>query len=237
MGDDSEIANLISEAYLASNCRYGYRKITRELQSAIAINHKKVARIMRSMGIVGLYPRRSIQTTIAAMGHEKFPYLLGSLEIVRPNHVWATDITYIWLYDSFVYLVAIIDIFSRYIVGYELSHSLEASFCVELLRRVLNVCRPEIFNTDQGAQFTSNDFIAMLRNYEVKISMDHRGRCFDNIIMERFWRTLKQEAIYFMRPENIVELERVVGDFVCWYNNTRLHQSLGYKTPLAVYLG
>jgi len=236
MNDDSELANLISEIYLSSECRYGYRKITEALHQYNKIaNKKKVLKIMQEMGIQGLYPKRYICTTKSEVEHKKYPYLLSGLEITRPNQVWATDITYIKLYARFMYVIAIIDLYSRYIVGYDISHNLEAEFCVELINNLLAISKPEIFNTDQGVQFTSKDFIEKLQSYQVQISMDHKGRCFDNIIIERFWRTLKQEAIYYYRPETIGDLEKVIREFILWYNTIRLHQSLQYATPYSIY--
>ena len=134
-----------------------------------------------------------------------------------------------------MYFIAIIDLFSRYIIAHELSSNLEATFCITTLKTALTNASPDIFNTDQGSQFTSNDFVSTLLEANVQISMDHKGRCFDNIYVERLWRTLKQESIYYYRPETILELEECINEFVVWYNDKRLHQSLGYKTPESVY--
>lgn len=233
---DSQLANLIKEIYLDSDCRYGYRKITKELHHQLYdFNHKKVLKTMREIGIQGLCPRRSINTTVTNKEHYIYPYLLDGLKISEPNQVWATDLTYISIQGKFMYFMAIIDIYSRYIIAYDLSSSLEASFCVDLLDKSLNKFKPSIFNTDQGAQFTSNDFISLLKKNKIQISMDHKGRCFDNIYVERLWRTLKQEAIYYYRPENIKELWSCLQKFVLWYNTRRLHQSLDYYTPESVY--
>ncbi len=236
INSDSEIANLIREIYLKSDCRYGYRKITAGLQSLykLIINHKKVLRIMQDMKIQGLYPRKFINTTVKD-SNIIFPYLLNGVTIDHIDQVWATDITYIRLPTRFMYFIAIIDLYSRYIIAYDLSSNLEAAFCVDTLKTALLTGSPDIFNTDQGSQFTSNDFIDTLQNHDVKISMDHKGRCFDNIFVERLWRTLKQEAIYYYRPETILELEKCIHEFVVWYNEERLHQSLNYKTPSSVY--
>ena len=234
---ESCIANLIREVYLDSDCRYGYRKITKALQSqGEVINSKKVLRIMQDMGIQGIYPIRFVNTSLHNNEHKIYPYLLTGLAITKPNQVWATDITYIKLSDCFIYFIAIIDLYSRYIISWDLSHSLEAEFCITTLQQALTTTLPEIFNSDQGAQFTSNDFVAELANSGVQISMDHKGRCFDNIFVERLWRTLKQESIYYYRPETITELEKCIADFVPWYNDKRLHQSLNYKTPAFMYL-
>lgn len=237
INDNSEIANLISEAYLASDCRYGYRKITAALhQAGNIVNNKKVIRIMRQMGIEGLYPRKYKNTTSKNNEHKIYPYLLKDLKIDKVNQVWASDITYISMGSYFMYFVAIIDLYSRYIIAYDLSHSLEAGFCIAALKEGLDNRQPEIFNTDQGCQFTSSDFIKELESNQIKISMDHKGRCFDNIFIERLWRTLKQEVIYYYKPECIRSLEKYLADFVIYYNNQRLHQSLKYKTPASVFL-
>ena len=234
--DDSEIVNKIKEVYLESDCRYGYRKITEELNNLdYQINHKKVLKIMNSIGIEGVYPKKKTNTTIANPLHKVYPYLLGNLTISYPNQVWATDITYIKIPDKFMYFVAIIDLYSRYIIAYDLSASLEAISCISTLKESLKKNKPEIFNTDQGSQFTSKDFTSILLENDIKISMDHKGRCFDNIFVERLWRTLKQESIYYYRPGNIRELEKCINDFVPWYNNDRIHQSLNYKTPKYIY--
>jgi putative transposase len=233
---DSEIANMINEIYLDSDCRYGYRKVTAELHSLnLAVNSKKVLRIMKAMNLQGLYPKKNYQTSIRDKEHKIYPYLLTGLTINRVNQVWSTDITYISNNGKFVYFVAILDLYSRFIVNYQLSAYMDADFCIYTLKNALSLAKPEIFNSDQGSQFTSNNFILELEKAEVKISMDHKGRCFDNIFSERLWRTLKQEAIYYYRPENLKELEMVINDFVKWYNYKRRHQSLDYKRPAEIY--
>ena len=155
--------------------------------------------------------------------------------IHKPDQVWATDITYIHIRGAFIYVVVILDLYSRYVIAYTLSHSLEAGFCVYTLKQALKKRQPEIFNSDQGAQFTSDEFIQELLKCGIQISMDHKGRCFDNIFVERFWRTLKQEAIYFYRPNTLRELEEVIKKFIDWYNYKRRHEALGYKVPSDVY--
>lgn len=235
--DDSELANKIHEIYLQSKCIYGYRKITAFLHdSGIITNRKKVARIMREMKIRGLYPRKRINTTIANSNH-KFSYLLKNLIIEFPNQVWATDITYIALPSGFIYLVAIIDLYSRYIIDYKIATSLDAEFCCNSLVNALQNATPQIFNSDQGSQFTSNDFIKILQDKKIKISMDGLGRCFDNIFIERFWRTVKQEDVYYQRYETVAEARRCLAEFIVWYNYERLHQALDYKTPYQIYCG
>jgi putative transposase len=236
INNESELANLIQEIYLSSDCRYGYRKITKDLHTRynLKTNHKKVLKIMQEIGIQGIYPRKYTKTTIKD-NNAVYPYLLKDLKISKPNEVWATDITYIRMPSRFMYFIAIIDLYSRYIIAYELSSSLEATFCINTLNNALLTGTPLIFNTDQGSQFTAHDFINILQKANIKISMDHKGRCFDNIYVERLWRTLKQEAIYYYRPETLCELETCIENFVDWYNNHRLHQSLNYKTPKSVY--
>jgi len=234
--DDSVIANHIHEIYIKSSCRYGYRKITAAVKLiGIIVNSKKVRRIMKKMKIQGLYPRKRINTSISNK-NQKFPYLLKGLVINKPNQVWTTDITYISLPIGFIYLVAIIDLHSRYIISYEISISLEAAFCCNSLTVALKTrAKPEIFNSDQGVQYTSFDFICILQAHGIKISMDGKGRCFDNIHVERLWRTIKQEDVYYQRYQTVSEAKEGLAEFISWYNYERLHQSLGYKTPYQVY--
>jgi len=169
INNDSLLANEIMEVYSLSDCRYGYRKITKSLQSKdMKINYKKTLRLMKEMGIEGLYPKKGVNTTIRTLSHAIYPYLLEGLEICYPNQVWATDITYIKIQDRFFYFLAIIDLFSRYIVAYELSNSLNADFCVRTLQRALLLSNPEIFNSDQGCQFTSTEFIEGFRNETIQ---------------------------------------------------------------------
>jgi putative transposase len=238
LSDDSMVANLIRDVYLSSDCRYGYRKIAAALKNqGDIVNRKKVLRIMREIGIEGLYPKKRMNISIADTEHKIYPYLLNDLKIEKANQVWATDVTYIKIDTYFMYFIAIIDLYSRYIVSYDLSNSLEVGFCINALKRALNVANPDIFNTDQGSQFTCHDFIEELKNRGIRISMDHTGRCFDNIFIERLWRTLKQESIYYYRPDNIRSLIKCLKEFVVWYNNIRLHQALKYRTPAGVYFG
>ncbi|KKB96357.1 Integrase core domain protein [Candidatus Arcanobacter lacustris] len=238
ISDDNFIANEILEIYGNSDCRYGYRKIHASLLvKGLIINKKKIQRMMKNLGLQGLYPKKKINTTIKNELHKIYPYLLKNVNITRSNQVWCSDITYIWVENKFMYFIAIIDLHSRYIVSYGLSYSLEADFYVEILKNSLVTARPEIFNTDQGSQFTSNGFINILIANKIAISMDHQGRCFDNIHVERLWRTVKQEAVYYYKPETVAELEKVLNEFVIWYNNERIHQALLYKTPREVYYG
>lgn len=235
LNSDSLIGNLIKDIYLESDCRYGYRKITAALrQQNWEVNHKKVQKLMKDMKIQGLYPKKFKNTSIKT-SHSIYPYLLDGLIINRPNQVWATDITYIALKNCFMYFIAIIDLYSRYIISYELSANLETCFCESSLKMALKQAVPYIFNTDQGSQFTSAIFTQILKDNNIHISMDHKGRCFDNIFVERLWRTIKQEAVYYYRPETAKDLELCLDNFVTWYNHKRLHQSLNYKTPWSIY--
>ncbi|WP_425363836.1 IS3 family transposase [Candidatus Tisiphia endosymbiont of Hybos culiciformis] len=236
LNDDSELANIITEIYSKSDCRYGFRKVYAELiDTGFNTNKKKVQRLMKELSFQGLYPQKKCITTIGNKEHKSYPYLLEGADIVRINQVWTTDITYIKLPDRFMYFIAIIDLYSRYVVAYGLSHSLEGEFYVFILEKALQTGKPEIFNSDQGSQFTSGDFVKLLIEHNIQISMDHKGRCFDNIHIERLWRTIKQEAIYYYKPENIADLEKILNEFIRWYNNERRHQSLNYKRPADIY--
>lgn len=238
ISEDSLLANEIAEIYGRSDCRYGYRKVHDELlEMGYILDKKKVHKMMQELGFEGLYPKKKCTTTIANKEHKVYPYLLAGLDINMVNLVWATDITYIKLGDRFMYFIAIIDLYSRYIIEHGLSASLEGGLYVYILKKALAKAKPQIFNTDQGSQFTCNEFIQILSENKVAISMDHKGRCFDNIFVERLWRTIKQEAIYYYRPENIMDLELVLHQFVTWYNTQRKHQSLCYKRPAEIYLG
>jgi len=197
------------------------------------VNHKRVARLMRLMGLEAIYPKPRL--SVARKEHRKYPYLLRNLPIVRPNQVWSTDITYIRLKSGYVYLAAIMDWFSRYVVSWSLSITLDADFCVEMLKSALQTARPEIFNSDQGTQFTSAAFTGILEAHCIRISMDGRGRAFDNIFVERLWRTVKYEEVYLRDYSSVREVKVSLGRYFDFYNNERPHQSLGYKAPSEVY--
>jgi putative transposase len=231
--DETLLANEIHELWLEMPY-YGYRRITAELQRReYNINHKRVLRLMRDMNLKALYPKP--KKTIYNYEHRIYPYLLRDLKIVRPDQVWATDITYIRMPDGFIYLVALIDIFSRFILGWNFSNTLNARFCEEMLGQALLQGRPEILNTDQGCQFTSNSWINLVEGSNIKISMDGKGRWADNIFIERFWRTLKHEHVLINSFETVKEAKASIGKFIDIYNYKRLHQSLGYKTPAEAY--
>jgi putative transposase len=226
---------LIDEQYTKTPF-YGVRRITTALRRlGCLINHKRIARLMRIMGLEAIYPKPRLSK--ACKENKKYPYLLRGLSIVRPNQVWSTDITYIRLHSGFAYLAAIMDWFSRYVVSWVLSNTLDTFFCVDMLEKALNVNRPEIFNSDQGSQFTSSDFTCILENNGIKISMDGRGRVYDNIFVERLWRTVKYEEVYLKDYSNMHEAKISLGQYFDFYNNERPHQSLGNRTPEEVYYG
>ena len=194
---------------------------------------KRVRRLLREMGIEAIYPKPRL--SLGGPEHRKFPYLLSGVPIQRVNQVWSTDITYIRLRQGFVYLVAIMDWYSRYVLAWRLSNTLDASFCVEALKDALRRGCPEIFNMDQGAQFTCEDFLGVLEGGGIQISMDGRGRVFDNIFIERLWRTVKYEEVYLGDYETVSDAEDGLGRYFPFYNGERMHQSLDYRTPAAVH--
>jgi len=188
---------------------------------------------MRILGLQAIYPKKRL--SLGNKEHEKYPYLLRGLRIARPNHVWCSDITYIRLRGGFVYLTAVMDWHSRLVLSWELSIALEADFCVAALDDALDRGRPEIFNTDQGSQYTSRDFIGRLKQDEIRISMDGRGRCFDNIMIERLWRTVKYEEVYLKDYASVRDCRDSLGAYFTFYNHERRHQGLGRRTPWEVY--
>jgi len=232
---DTVFTNLISELWLEMSSN-GYRKITKELQrQGYNINHKRVLRLMREAKIQAMHPRPN--TSIRNEQHAIYPYLLSGLKINRPNQVWATDITYIKTKSGWMYLVAMIDLYSRYIISWRLSNTMDASFCLDMLDEALMHGKPDIINTDQGSQFTCDAWIKKVQSSGAKVSMDGKGRWADNIIIERFWRTIKHENILLHIFDTIAELKESIRTFMYKYNNRRLHQSLNYKTPIEVHTG
>ena len=214
---------------------YGYRKMTVRLNRGhgYQINHKRVARLMRIMGLQAIYP--GPRTSISNKEHKKYPYLLRNLEIKRPNQVWATDITYIPMPQGFMYLVAIMDWYSRFVIAWQLSNTLDSNFCVDALRTALTTGKPDIFNSDQGSQFTSQAFTSQLEENEIRISMDGRGRVFDNIFVERLWRSVKYEDIYIKEYATVPALFTGLEAYFFLYNYERPHQSLDDHTPADVH--
>jgi putative transposase len=184
--------------------------------------------------LAAIYPKP--RTTVASPGHRIYPYLLRGVEIVRPDHVWSTDITYVPMANGFMYLTAVIDWYSRYVLAWQLSNTLDALFCIDALERALQKGQPEIFNTDQGSQFTSEGFTSILETAEIRISMDGKGRALDNIFVERLWRTVKYEDIYLKRYETVPQLHAGLRDYFIFYNHHRPHQSLDGRSPADVYL-
>jgi putative transposase len=233
---DLQLKRWIDEQYTRTPF-YGVRRMTVWLQTEkhAHVNRKRVGRLMREMGLEAIYPKPRLSRP--GDGRLIYPYLLRGLPIVRPNQVWGADITYIRLAQGFVYLVAILDWFSRYVVSWAVSVTMDVAFCVEALAAALQEGRPEIFNTDQGSQFTSADFTGRLKAAEIRISMDGRGRVFDNIFVERLWRTVKYEEVYLKDYTGVPTAVESLGRYFRFYNTERFHQSLGYKTPEAAHRG
>lgn len=231
--EEVALTHRIDESYTA-HPYYGYRRITAQLQrEGVAVNHKAVARAMREMSLAAIYPgpnlsKREQQAAI-------FPYLLTNVQAYAPNHVWGIDITYIRLRSSWIYLVAILDWYSRYIVSWELDQTMQLAFVLEAATRALQLARPAIWNSDQGSHFTSSASIKLLKAHGVRISMDGRGRALDNIFTERLWRTIKYEEVYVKQYESPREARQELTAYLRFYNEQRVHQALEYQTPAAVY--
>ena len=228
-----QLMRLIDEEY-TKHPFYGVPRMTDWLNNqGYQVNHKRIERLMKKMGLQGICPKRN--TSKSVQEHKKYPYLLRGLEVDHPNHVWCSDITYIRLTKGFLYLVAIMDWYSRYVLSWEISNTLDTSFCLEALEKALYQRKPEIFNTDQGSQFTSDLFTSRLEKDLIKISMDGRGRVFDNIFIERLWRTVKYEEVYLKEYETVHDVVTGIGDYFNFYNNERPHKSLSKRTPADVY--
>jgi len=226
---DLELMRLMDEQYLKTPF-YGVRRFTDWLRDlGYAVGLKRVRRLMRVLGIEAIYPRRRL--SCPAPDHRIYPYLLRGLAIARPDQVWCADITYIRMWRGFAYLVAVMDWFSRYVLSWRLSNTLDTAFCLEALVEALGTGTPEIFNTDQGSQFTSNDFTGRLDQAHVRISMDGRGRCFDNIFIERLWRSVKYEEVYLFDYADLREARSRLTRYFDFYNHQRRHQGLGGMTP------
>jgi putative transposase len=218
----------IDEQYLRTPF-YGSRK----LAVVLRVNRKRIQRLMRVMGIEAIYPKR--RTTWPGAGHKIYPYLLRNVEVTRPDQVWASDITYVPLRHGFLYLVAVIDWYSRYVLSWRLSNTLTGGFCLEALEEALSRSQPEIFNSDQGSQFTATAFTSRLESQGVAISMDGRGRAIDNVFIERLWRSMKYEEVYLRDYTDGWQAEALLGAYFRFYNDERIHQALGYRPPAYVY--
>jgi len=225
----------IDEQYLRTPF-FGSRRMAVWLESqGRPINRKRVQRLMRLMGLQAIYPKP--RTTVAGAGHKIYPYLLRNMSVTRPNQVWSADITYVPLRCGFLYLMAILDWYSRYVLAWRLSNSLDVDFCVEALDEALARARPEIFNSDQGVQFTSREFTGRLESAAVAISMDGRGRALDNVFVERLWRSVKYEEVYLHDYATGAECHAGLRTYLRFYCEERPHQALAYRTPAAVYRG
>jgi putative transposase len=232
-GEDLRLMRKIDELYTACPF-YGSRRITAQLVvDGEPVNRKRVRRLMQKMGLEAIYPKPRLSA--AGAGHRLYPYLLRGVNVGRPDHVWSADITYVPTASGFMYLAATIDWFSRYVVAWRLSNTLDGAFCLEMLEEALRSGKPEVFNTDQGVQFTASAFTSRLESAGVAVSMDGRGRALDNVFVERLWRSVKYEDIYIRCYEAVPELHRGLARYFAFYNDERLHQSLDYRTPAAVY--
>lgn len=231
--EDLALMALLDRQYLATPC-YGSRRMTAWWQAqGYRVSRKRVGRLLRLMGLEAVY--RKPRTSQPCPGHEVYPYLLRDLEVTRPNQVWATDITYLPMAHGFLYLVAILDWYSRCVLAWRVSSTLDPSFCGEALEEALRKGRPDIFNTDQGSQFTCTAFTGVLREHGVRISRDGKGRWVDNVFVERLWRSVKYEEVYLKAYENGREAKAGLGAYFRFYNRERPHQALGYRTPMEVY--
>jgi len=215
---------------------YGYRKMTRELNNqGYRVNHKRVLSLMHQMGIEAIYPHKNLSKNSSP--HPHYPYLLKGLEIIRPNQVWGSDITYIKMANGFLYLVAFMDWYSRYVLSWKLSTTLDTMFVLEAASEALKLATPDIENTDQGVQFTSTDYLNIWDTTKTQISMDGKGRYSDNIFTERLWRSVKYEEVYLKNYTSGFDARDGINNYFNTYNYRRLHQSLGYKTPAEIYFG
>ena len=226
--------NRIDEIYIKYPF-YGEPKITAQLKrEGILVNHKRVERLMRVMNIQAIFPKKNFSKPNSK--HDVYPYLLKKVNVNHPNQVWGTDITYVRANKIWFYLVAILDWYSRYVVNWKLSSSLNANFCIDNLKTALKNALPEIHNSDQGTQFTAKEYLNILKQHDsIRISMDSKGRCFDNIFTERLWRTVKYEEVYLKEYGSFIEAEQSLNNYFKMYNTERLHQSLNYKTPAEIY--
>ena len=230
---DISVLNAIRDVWIRRPF-YGYRRITRELnESGTKINRKRVQRLMALGGIRAIFPGPN--TSKRNKRHAVHPYLLRDITIERPNQAWMVDITYLRMPQGFMYLVALIDVHSRYVIGWSLSNTLETDSCIDALKMALKTATPEIINSDQGCQFTSGEWVNYLEKNNIKISMTGKGRCLDNVYIERFWRSFKQEEFYLNEYTSIGKLKKAIDAYMEFYNHKRWHQSLNYKTPADVF--
>jgi putative transposase len=233
-GEEVELMRVLDRQYTATPF-YGIRRMTAWLRSrGYAVNHKRVGRLLRQMGLEAIYPKPRLSQP--AVGHVIYPYLLRGITVNRVNQVWSADITYVRLASGLVYLVAVMDWFSRYVLSWAVSVTMDVAFCVEALEQALRHGQPEVFNTDQGAQFTSLAFTERLKQAGIQISMDGRGRALDNVFVERLWRSVKYEEVYLRDYQSVGDARQHLARYFGFYNWERLHQALGYRTPAAVYL-
>jgi putative transposase len=231
--ENLRLMRLIDQEYTAHPF-LGSRRLTAWLRrQGEAVNRKRVQRLMGLMGLEAIYPKPKLSA--AGPGHRTCPYLLRDVTVERPDQVWSADITYVPVARGFMYLVAAIDWYSRYVVAWRLSNTLDGSFCLGMLEEALGRGRPEVFNTDQGVQFTAAAWVGRLEASGVAVSMDGRGRCLDNVFVERLWRSVKYEEVYLHRYEAVPQLAAGLRRYFGYYNEERLHQSLDYRTPAAVY--
>jgi putative transposase len=231
--ENLSLMEMIDQEYTAHPF-YGSRRMAAWLEGAgHCVNRKRVQRLMRLMGLEAVYPKPKL--SIGSTGHKVYPYLLRDVTIDRVNQVWSTDITYIPMPKGFMYLTAVIDWYSRYVLSWRLSNTLDVGFCIEALEEALSHGCPEVFNTDQGVQFTSESFTSRVLAAGAKVSMDGKGRCLDNVFVERLWRTVKYEEVYLWRHETVPLLERGLTKYFPFYNRERRHQSLENRTPAEVY--
>jgi putative transposase len=227
------LMNLIDEQFTRTPF-YGVERMTASLnRQGHTVNVKRIRRLMRLMGLEAIYPKPRL--SFSSQEHKRYPYLLRDMVIDRPDQVWCADITYIRMLYGFIYLVAVMDWFSRYVLAWEISTTLDTAFCVQALDKSLGISKPEVFNIDQGVQFTSEEFIRYLQEAGIRISMDGRGRVYDNIFVERLWRTVKYEEVYLHDYSMVLDAHNGMTRYFLFYNRERLHTSLGNRTPHEVY--
>jgi putative transposase len=232
--EEMRLMRLIDEQYMRQPV-FGSRRMTKWLteDNGERVNRKRVQRLMRLMGLEAIYPKPRL--SVPGHNHKIYPYLLRGVPITRVDQVWSTDITWVPMPQGFMYLAAIIDWYSRYVIAWRLSNTLDGDFCLEMLDEAMSKGRPEVFNTDQGAQFTACAWTSRLESAQVKVSMDGKGRCLDNVWVERLWRTVKYEELYLKRYETVPLLQAGLKVYFPFYNEQRRHQALSYQMPGAVY--